>query len=200
MRPHWTLLLLVAGCGGGSAAPAQSTGAATVGFAAQPLPSGPLTLDGATLELEDLSLFGDVQAAPGFMLPDVSVNVLAPSTPLRMDGLPQGVYSRLRFSVESLQTTGHWRDRSLVVDLVDRDDDDDVVADLRAPAGRELTAGQTVSFSVTIDVAGWFAGIDLDQADVDDDRIRLGGGHNGALVQSLLAALPGSFQLTTPDQ
>ncbi|HEX4458950.1 MAG TPA: hypothetical protein VIA18_13330, partial [Polyangia bacterium] len=89
------------------------------------------------------------------------------------------------------------------VDLVDRDDDDDVVADLRASSGRELTAGQTIRFAVTIDVAAWFAGIDLDQAavdDDDDDGIRLGNVHNDALVPAVLAALPTSFQLTTPAQ
>ncbi len=199
MKSCWTLLLLVAGCGGGASAPAQSTGSVAVAFATQPLPSGPLTVDSAALVLEDLSLFGDVQAAPGYMLPDVAVNALTPATPLTMDGLPQGVYSRLRFSVQSLQVSGEWRGRSLVVDLVDRDDDDDVVADLRASSGRELTAGQTIHFAVTIDVAAWFAGVDFDQAvvDGDDDCIRLGNGYNSALVPAVLAALPTSFQLTT---
>ena len=201
MKPCWTLLLLVAGCGGGAAAPAQSTGSVAVAFAAQALPAGPLSVDNAALVLEDLSLFGDVQAAPGYMLPDVSVNAFMPTTPLTMDGLPQGVYSRLRFSVQSLQVSGAWRGHSLVVDLVDRDDDDDVVADLRASSGRELNAGETIRFAVTIDVAAWFANIDLDEAavDSDDDCIRLGNGYNGALVPAVLAALPTSFQLTTPQ-
>lgn len=197
MRRLAALVVLVGGCGGGAVAPAQSTGAVTVGFAAPSLPAAPLTFAGAGLVLEDVSLFGDVQAAPGFMLPDVAVDVLTPSTPLTMDGLPQGVYSRLRFSVQSLQATGQWRDRPLIVDLVDRDDDDDVLVDLRAPAGAELTAGHTVGFAVTMDVAAWFAGIDLDGADVDTDgSIRLGNGHNSALIPAVLAAMPGSFQLT----
>jgi hypothetical protein len=193
------LLLLVAGCGGAARAPVADTGTVSVVFSAQPLPAGALTLASATISMEDLALFGDVQSAPGIMLPGVSIDMLAPSGPVLLDGLPQGVYSRLRFSLEALHISGQWRDHMLLIDLVDGDDDDDVVVDLRAPAGRELTAGQTIGFAVSVDPGAWLAGVDLDQASIDADQcIRLGGGHNSALVPALLAALPPSFQLATP--
>lgn len=203
MCPRWTLLLVVASCGGRPLPSASSSGAGTVtiSFAGVQLAAGPLDVGAASIVLKDVSLYGDVQAAPSFQLPDVSVDVLSASTPVRVMDLPQGLYSRLRFSVDQLHLSGKWRDWALSLTLDDGDDDDQLGVALRAPNGVELASGQTVGFAVTIDVSSWFAGVDLDDAEVDSDQtIHLDDDHNGVLMSALITAVPSSFALTDPAQ
>lgn len=202
MSPRCTLLVLVAGCSSRSLVPMQDASAGTVmvSFAGlPPPPSGPLALASASLRLKDVSLYGDVQTAPGFQLGNVSVDALATPAPVRVSGLPQGVYSRLEFSIESLEVSGQWRERTLHLSLADDDgDDDEVGVNLRSAQGLELAAGETVEFAVIFDVSSWFAAVDLDLAEVDDQTIQLDDNHNSVLTAAIVAAVPPSFELTTP--
>jgi hypothetical protein len=192
MRFAW-LMLMVAGCGGaqGSSDAGAAGGSATVRFVPQMVAGGPLQLVDGDGQLEDVLLYGDVQSSPNAMLHDISFDPLAPSTDVAFRELPQGLYSRLRVSIDWLSLAGSWNQTPLQLRL----EIEDEWIDLRTPTAQELNPGGSITLGVSIDVQSWFASVDLSSAVVDDGVIRIDGLHNTALTRAIGNAVPASFSL-----
>jgi hypothetical protein len=194
MRVAWVMLLLV-GCSGGeqhSTDAGSGRGTATVRFSPAALPAGPLLLRAGNGQLEDVLLYGDVQSSPEAMLHDVPFGPLDPATDVVFAQLPQGLYSRLRISIDWMMISGSWKGTPLQVAFAIEDN----WIDLRSPTARELSPGESIRFAVAVDVSSWFAGVDWSDAVVDDGVIRIDDFHNSALTRAIANAVPASFSVT----
>jgi hypothetical protein len=105
--------------------------------------------------------------------------------------LPQGVYSRVRFTIDHVSAAGTWRDTPLSLSL---EPSDDTPVDLRSD-GVEVTPGHDGVLALGVDPGSWFAGNVLDGATVSANEILVSGSSNGAVGAQIVSRIPLSFAL-----
>lgn len=182
----------LAGCGGNPGGnPPPDAGTLTLTVTPTSPATAPLTLQQARLELDNVSLVGDV--APVSMLSDVSIDLLSSGMTLPFTMLPQGLYSRVRFTVDTVSMQGTWRGVPLTIHLESGDGSQSTVIDLRSSTGVEVAPGHDATIAVGIDAASWLAGGLLDSATQSSGQIVLDSSNNVALGQQLLSRLAPSF-------
>jgi hypothetical protein len=158
-----------------------------------------LTLTRAATVLEDIAVLGDVAPDDRSMISMVNVDLTAAGLSFSFTDLPQGLYSRVRFEVDSLDIEGTWKGVPLRVQIQPEGyadaETNDLFIDLRSPVGQELGPGHDASFPVTIDASTWLVASELDSAVDFDDGIRINNHDNPALRDAILARVMSSCSL-----
>lgn len=186
-------LAVLAGCGGAPMQPPQ-VGTLTVSLTPTVPASGDLVVQGGQLELEGLSVFGDVAPDPRTMLPQVHLDLPGMGKSFTFDNAPQGIYSRVRLDVDNAEVEGTWRGTPLHASIEPPDQSQAV--DLRA-AGQEVGPGMSADFPIVFDVGSWFAGNLLDSAQVVSGEIVIDETHNTALGTQIASNMVASFGFST---
>ena len=184
-------LTALTGCGnpGGSNGPQPGTLTVDVKPAASAVAG--LTLTSGKMEIEGLTVYGDVTPDGRSMVQEFSLDLVSPGATFSLSMLPQGVYSRVRFAVDGVSVAGTWKTTPFTVALEGGDNN---VIDLRSN-GVEVGPGQNVGLSVGVDPGSWFANNLLDGATVSSQQIVVNSLSNGAVGAQLLARIPASFTL-----
>ena len=184
----------LAGCGGNPGGnPPPDAGTLTLTITPTSPATSPLALQQARLKLDNVSLVGDVVPDGRSMLSDVSIDLLSSGMSFAFTMLPQGVYSRVRFTVDNVAMQGTWRGVPLTIQLEPLDGSSIGVVDLRSSAGVEVAPGHDVTIPVVIDAASWFGGALLDSATQSSGQIVVDANNNVAIVQQLLSRIAPSF-------
>ena len=184
-------LTALTGCGnspGGSGPPA---GTLTVDVAPMTSAVNGLVLSAGKVEIEGLTVLGDVAPDGRSMIREFSLDLMSPGSSFSLSMLPQGVYSRVRFNVDNVSVAGTWKSTPFTIAL---DGGDNTIVDLRSN-GVEVTPGHDGALSVSVDPGSWFAGDLLDSAAVSQSQIVVNLTTNTAVGAQLLARVPGSFTL-----
>src|SRR5262249_17250913 len=121
-----------------------------------------LALTSCKLEIEGLTVLGDVAPDGRAMVREFTLDALSSGASFSLSMLPQGAYSRVRFSVDHVSAAGTWRDTPLSLSL---DGGDNSIVDLRSD-GVEVTPGHDGALALGVDPGSWFAGNVLDGATV----------------------------------
>jgi hypothetical protein len=186
----------LAGCGGvvgGPPPPADGTLTLTITPGSASVSQ--LTLASASVHLEGISVIGDVAPDGRSMISDLQIDALSTAgTSVKLATIPQGVYSHVRFKVEHTSAQGTWRGMPLSVSL---ESDDGTPVDLSSSAAVDVAPGHDGTFSVTLDVASWFAGALLDGATPVSGQITVDNGNNSAIGSQLKSRVAASFALKT---
>jgi hypothetical protein len=146
------------------------------------------------VQIEGLTVLGDVAPDGRSMVSEFDLDVLSSGASFSLSMLPQGVYSRVRFSVDHATAAGSWRGMPLTVALEPNDDNGASVVDLRSD-GVEVTPGHDGELAVGVDAGAWFAGNVLDGAAPVQGQIVVDGSHNVAVASQIISSLLGSFTL-----
>jgi hypothetical protein len=189
-------LSALTGCGNSPGGTGPAPGTLTVDVKPAAIAVTGLSLTSCKLEIEGLTVLGDV-APSGPMIHEFTLDALSAGASFPLAMLPQGVYSRVRFSVDHVSAAGSWRDTPLSLSL---DAGDNTIVDLRSN-GVELTPGHDAAFTLGVDPGSWFAGNVLDGATVASNQILIDALTNTAVGAQILASVPASFTLqdsTTP--
>lgn len=153
-----------------------------------------LQLTSGRVQIEGLTVLGDVAPDGRSMVSEFNLDVLSAGASFSLSMLPQGVYSRVRFSVDHANVAGSWRGMPLTVSLEPDDDNGASVVDLRSD-GVEVTPGHDGELAVGVDAGAWFAGNVLDGATPDQGQIVVDDSHNVAVATQIISNLVGSFTL-----
>jgi hypothetical protein len=183
--------LALTGCGNGPVTPPDE-GVLTLRFVPTSPAVSPLALSSSRLTIENLTLLGDVAPDGRSMLSELTIDLLSSGVSFMFTMLPQGLYSRVRFSVDKVVLEGSWRGVPLHVQL---EVDNAPIVDLRSAAGVEVGPAQDVLLAIRIDGASWFAGNLLDTAVVASGEIVIDSGNNLTIGEQLLARVAASFSL-----
>jgi len=114
------------------------------------------------MKLDHIVVFGNVPPPPnvGQML---TVNALGAAQQVKIDMLPQGVYSRVQFGFDMVSISGTWKSTPFTAFLSPPPRAMPPV-DLRSANAQELGPEMDITFPVALDVGSWFANDLLDQA------------------------------------
>ena len=183
----------LAGCGGASGEPPPpSEGVLTLSFAPTPPAASPLTLAAAAVQLEGITVIGDVEPDGRSMISELQIDALSTGTSVKLGAIPQGVYSRVRFNLHHVSVQGSWRGLPLQVQL---ERDNGTPVDLSSSEGVDVAPGHDGMFAVTFDVGGWFAGQVLDGATQVQGRIVVDAANNTTVGAQLESRIAASFAL-----
>lgn len=169
-------------------------GTLTVAFKPQAASVANLTLSSATMMVDHVVPLGN-GPPPGLPPPRPPLAIDALSTigaSIDFDHLPQGVYSRVQFSVDAVQIQGSWRGTPLTAMIGMFGGN---LIDLRSPTGEEIGPGMDATLTVDIDVAGWFAGNVLDGATPSGGQIVCDMQNNPMVTGQLSMHVDSSFAL-----
>lgn len=197
---------LAAGCGGMPTAPNPDNGVLTLTITPADTAVTSLQLDSAALEVENLSVLGDVAPDSRSMIAKANIDLLSAGSRFTFTMLPQGVYSRVRFNIHHVVFQGTWRGVQVQCQIEIGDDGVGGIVDLRTATGGELAPGHDVTLPVTLDVGSWFADNLLDAAVQSGGNIQIDEYNNTAIGQQLATRALSSFTLsdgsstTTPLQ
>ncbi len=181
------------GCGQSPGSQPPADGVLTVDIQPAPVSVSGLVLSSAHMQLENVTVIGD---SSNGRLGEVSLDLLAAARMFTLDMLPQGVYSRVTFRVDSWEAQGTWRGVPLQIQLESGDGSTTANVDLRSSSGVELSAGHDVTLTVTVDAGSWFAGDLLDSATQSSSGIVIDGVTNNPSVGATLASrVAASFAL-----
>jgi len=184
---------LLSGCGQSPGMQPPAGGVLTLNLApSAPSVSG-LSLSSAKIQIENLTVIGDV-ASGHASVSELSLDLLGATQSFTFDMLPQGVYSRVDFRVDSLQAQGTWRGVPLQIQL-EPGDGSAATVDLRSSSGMELAAGHDVTFTVSVDGGSWFAGNLLDSATQSSSQIVVDQYNNTSIGSQILMRALASFTL-----
>lgn len=186
----------LAGCGpkpGGP--PPPPNGTLTVDFAPSHGAVTNLTLSSASVHLEGITVIGDVTPDGRSMISDLSIDALGSGVAQTLSAIPQGVYSRVRFKLEHAAAQGTWRGMPFSYSVENDDGSRVAPVDLSSRSGVDVAPGHDGTFTVTLDVASWFANAILDGATAAGGQITIGGSNNSAVAQQITARVAGSFAL-----
>jgi hypothetical protein len=185
----------LAGCGGiVGGPPPPHDGTLTLSFTPSAASVSQLTLASAGVHLEGISVIGDVAPDGRSMISDLQIDALSTTgTSVKLPTIPQGVYSRVRFKVEHTSVQGTWRGMPLSMSL---ESDDGTPVDLSSSAAVDVAPGHNGTFSVTLDVASWFAGQLLDGATAVSGQITVDNANNATIGSQLKSRVAASFALT----
>jgi len=172
-------------------------GIATVDVAALPLSVPSLTLSTAVLHIDHIELIGDAGSPNGRPPPPpdpgmADLDLLGSGVLFTFDRLPQGVYSRVSVVFSNVRLDGTWRGTPLHAQLASFHGPP---VDLRSAAGKELSSGQNISFTVTVDTGSWFAGDLLDGAMAVNGQLVLDDQHNATIAAQVAMRIGASFSL-----
>jgi hypothetical protein len=168
-------------------------GTLTVAFKPTPPSVANLTLSSVTLVVDRIMPIGN--APPPGPPPPTRLTIDALSTTgasLDFDHLPQGVYSRVQFSVDGVTVHGSWRGTPLTA-MVGMFGGNQI--DLRSSTGREIGPGLDATLSVAVDVSSWFAGDVLDGATSSGGQIVCDMQNNPMVTGQLSMLVNSSFTL-----
>jgi hypothetical protein len=126
------------------------------------------------------------------MLSEIRLDLLSAGQSFSLTMLPQGVYSRVRFTGDQVELEGSWRGVPLKVKLEQQGEGNPV--DLRSN-GVEVAPGGVATFAISVDVASWFAGGLLDSATATQQEILVDAANNPAVAAQLAARVAASFGL-----
>jgi hypothetical protein len=149
---------------------------------------GGLALTDASLLIEGLTVLGDVEPDPRSMAQEVRVDLLGASQAVGFASLPQGYYSKVRFSIEDPLLDGTYQGATLRVRLFDAVPDDEAHIELRLPSGVDVRPGALARLGITVDVGTWFGAADLDAAERDASGAILVDGLHNTLIQAAIEA------------
>jgi hypothetical protein len=157
-----------------------------------------LQLTAGAIGLGHFDLFGDVSTTPEAQLHGATINAVTTSMgqTFSFPNLPQGVYSRLEFSVEHVWLTGSY----MGVPLTVHDDNEGPRVDLRAMPPPELVDGDAVTLPIAVSSDTWWRDVDLSLAELDDGRILIDAFHNWELASAIMRDVGLSFAIGTPIQ
>lgn len=184
---------LVPACGQSPVTQPPPNGVLTLDLAPAPPSVAALSLQSATVLIDDLTVIGDITSARADP-PEVGLDLFGATRSLSFALLPQGVYSRVDFHVDRLQAQGTWRGVPLQIQLETPEGAPSTV-DLRSSSGDELGPGRNVTFTVSIDGSSWFAGNLLDSAAQSSSQIVVDASNNTDLGSQLLSRALASFTL-----
>lgn len=198
VRTGWVGALLVAaallsGCGQSPGMQPPAGGVLTLNLTPSAISVSGLSLQSAKVQIEGLTVIGDITAARANPS-ELSLDLLGAMRSFTFDTLPQGVYSRVDFRVDSLAAQGTWRGVPLQVQL-ETPDGAPATVDLRSSSGMELGAGHDVVFTVTVDGGSWFAGNLLDSATQTSSQIVVDQYNNTSIGSQILTSALASFTL-----
>jgi hypothetical protein len=184
-------LSAMTGCGNTPGGTGPAPGTLTVDVKPAAVAVSGLVLTSCKLQIEGLTVLGDVAPDGRSMIHEFTLDALSSGTSFSLSMLPQGVYSRVRFSVDQMSAAGTWRGTALSLSL---EGGDNSVVDLRSD-GVEVTPGHDGELALGVDPGSWFAGNVLDGATVASNQILINGTTNGAVGAQILSAVPASFTL-----
>lgn len=154
-----------------------------------------LHITSGKMQIEGLTVLGDVAPDGRSMISEFNLDLLSSGASFSLSMLPQGVYSRVRFTVDHANVAGTWRDVPLTIAIEGGDDGGSAsVVDLRSD-GVEVAPGHDGTLALGVDAGSWFAGNILDGAPAVQNQIVIDGSHNAAVAAQLLARIPASFTL-----
>lgn len=184
---------LLSGCGQSAGMQPPAGGVLTLDLTPSPISVSGLSLQSAKVQIEGLTVIGDITSARANPS-ELSLDLLGAMSSVTFDMLPQGVYSRVDFRVDSLEAQGTWRGVQLQVQ-VETPDGAPATVDLRSSSGMELGAGHDVTFTVTVDGGSWFAGNILDSATQTSSQIVVDQYNNTSIGSQILMSALASFTL-----
>ena len=170
---------VLGGCGGQTGGNVPPAGTLTVDVRPTVSAVAGLQLSSGRVQIEGLTVLGDVAPDGRSMVSEFNLDVLSSGASFSLSMLPQGVYSRVRFSVDHANAAGTWRGMPLTVSLEPNDDNGASVVDLRSD-GVEVTPGHDGELAVGVDAGAWFA----------RQRSRRGGAGSGARSWSTVRTTP----------
>jgi hypothetical protein len=182
------------GCGGQTGGNGPADGTLTLDVRPTVSAVTGLQLSSGRVQIEGLTVLGDVAPDGRSMVSEFNLDVLSSGASFSLSMLPQGVYSRVRFSVDHATVAGTWRGMPLTVSVEPDDDNGASVVDLRS-AGVEVTPGHDGELAVALDAGAWFAGNVLDGATPDQGQIVVDNSHNAAVASEIISSMLGSFTL-----
>jgi hypothetical protein len=185
--------LALVGCGAPAGGSTPNGGELTLDFAPTSPAVAPLQLTSAKLQVEQVTVIGDVAPDARSMISELSIDLLSAGVSHTFTMLPQGLYSRVRFHVDEMAAQGTWNGVPLVV-RVDFGDASSPI-DLRSSAGVEIAPGHNGMLTVAIDGASWFGSRLLDGATQSSSQILVDGTNNVAIAQALATRVAASFAL-----
>jgi hypothetical protein len=196
-RTSWRVLvgcaaaMLAAGCGPGDHHPMPGT--LTVDFEPALAGVADLTISSAMLMVDRIQPIGSVPPMGPPPPTHLTIDALAtaPAT-IAFDHLPQGVYSRLQFSVDTVAVAGTRRTTPFSVHIGMFGGNQ---IDVRANAGQEIGPGESATLVVDIDVASWFSEAVLDGATVSGGQIVCDGASNPMTTGAISMRVDDSFTL-----
>ncbi|HWE31286.1 MAG TPA: hypothetical protein VHB97_24945 [Polyangia bacterium] len=196
-RSTWRFVLLCASAAAAACGPGHEphpSGTLTIVFAPMPANVASLTLSSAMLVVDRIEPIGNVPPPPG-PPPILHVPIDATSTAeatVDFPHLPQGIYSRLEFSVDNVAVAGSWRGTPFTVSI---DMFGGAEIDLRSNVGVPIGPDEGATMTVGVDVSGWFAGDVLDNAMVSGGQITCDAQNNPAVTAQLSSQVAASFSL-----
>ena len=183
----------LAGCGGTPGGPPPpSDGTLTLSFAPASAQVSSLTLASAGVQLEGITIIGDVAPDGRSMISELQIDALSTGSSVKLGAIPQGVYSRVRFNLEHVAVQGSWRGAPLQVQL---ESDNGTPVDLSSSSGVDVAPGHDGTFAVTLDVGSWFAGQLLDGATQSQGQIVIDAANNTTVAAQLKSRVAASFTL-----
>jgi hypothetical protein len=199
-----SLAALLSGCGDPSGGGMQPPGPGALLVTLTPAATAVsnLQLQSASLHFQNLSVFGDVAPNGRSMLGDVSFDLLGDPKSYSFDMIPQGLYSRVRFSVSEIKAQGTWKGHPLQIS-VETDDAGGALVDLRSPNGVEVQPGQDGTFALTETLSVWFGDNQtlLDQAVLDSNgHLTISDDVNHSIATQISAHVAASFTLDSTVQ
>ncbi|MCU1281855.1 MAG: hypothetical protein JWM53_5401 [bacterium] len=183
--------IALGGCGGHGGSNGTPDGVLSVVVAPTVSAVSGLQLSSGRVQIDGLTVLGDVAPDGRSMVSEFNLDLLSTGATFTLSMLPQGVYSRVRFSVDHTVVAGTWRGTPLQVAL---ESDDGAAVDLRSN-GVEVTPGHDGELALGVDAGTWFAGNVLDGAPAVGGQIVVDGSHNPTVASQIISRLPGSFTL-----
>ncbi len=183
---------LAGGCGQSPGMQPPAGGVLTLNLTPAAISVADLSLQSAKVQIEGLTIIGDITSARANPS-EVDLDLLGATRSFTFDMLPQGVYSRVDFHVDTIAAQGTWRGVPLQVQLETADGTP--ATDLRSSSGMELGAGHDVTFTVSADGGSWFAGNILDSATQTSSQIVVDQANNTSIGSQLLSRALASFTL-----
>jgi len=182
----------LAGCHGLGGTTPPADGVLTVRITPAPLAVDPLVAQSAKLQIEKLTVLGDVAPDGRAMVSEFNLDLRSSGAAFTLTMLPQGLYSRVRFNIDHFALQGTWRGMPLQISV--EHEEAGAAIDLRS-AGVEVTPGHDAELVVGVDSSTWFADNLLDSATVEGGQIAVDGSHNTALAATLTARLATGYTL-----
>jgi hypothetical protein len=207
----WLSALALASCSEPHEVMPLEPGVATVAFRPQPFNLPSMSLDTAELTLRSVRVLGNALPPPpqgqppppglppppppdgGFHTsPDIDLDVLSTGSTATLSRLPQGLYSRVRFSIDGIAMKGRWYGTPFEVTLAPFMNAD---VDLRASTPQELGLGSNIAFDVTVDPEVWFSTGVFENATLTNGEIVCNDQINTAVGGILTDHIVSSFSL-----
>lgn len=195
-RSIWRVLLL---CASAATAACESgheprpSGTLTIVFAPVPASVTGLTLSSAMLVVDRIEPIGNVEPAGPPPMMHVPIDAMSTAqVTVEFAHLPQGIYSRLEFSVDSLAVAGTWRGTPFTASV---DMFGGAEIDLPSNVGVPIGPDEGATMTVGVDASAWFAGDVLDNAMVSAGQIVCDAQNNPAVTAQLSMQVDGSFSL-----